>query len=340
MKQLVSTFFGVALTTGLLPACAQDTPEKGPSPLTLLGTNSVSLGKIHCYEVRRVPFRFKNTGASPASISQFRPTCPCVQGAADKMRAPPGEETIVTLTLDPATVYGSFQRGLWVHFDDPAKTRVLLNVSGEVIPAFTGAPFETLILRSRDTSVVWTNRCTLTATEAGFRLGSPQIETNAQLRTTVTLVTNASDKLSYDLTCVIAPLAPGRHKTSVTLPVEGGSHVPPVRLAFQARAGQALAASPDQVSLYASDTPVTRQFLLRTDDTEVKAEALTWEPRIAGLSVQVRPAKRAANLLVTVRFSPEALKRLLAEKDARLLFRYPGHAPAAVRLVAADPVDQ
>lgn len=322
--------------TGLHPACAQSAPETGASSMQLLDTPSVSLGKIHCYEVQRVSFRFKNTGAAPASILLFLPTCHCVSGSADQARARPGEETTVTLAFDPATVSGSFQLGLWVHFDDPAKTRVLLSVSGEVIPAFTGVPFEPLVLRSLDSNAVWTNRFTFTATEAGFRLGAPQIETHAQLRTAVTLATNASDTSAYDLTCVIAPLAPGRHKTSVTLPVEGGSNVPPVRIAFQVRAGQALAASPEQVSLYASDATVTRQFLLRTDEAAVNAEALTWEPHLAGITVKVRPAKRSANLLATVQFSPEALKRLLAEKEPSLLFRYPGHSPAAVRLVAAE----
>jgi hypothetical protein len=40
--------------------------------------------------------------------------------------------------------------------------------------------------------------------------------------------------------------------------------------------------------------------------------------------------------LVTVRFTSEAIKRLRAEKEAKLLFHYPKHASAAVRIIAAE----
>ena len=335
MKPYASFIFCAALMTCLHPACAQTAPDAGEPRFKLLDTNTVSLGKISTWEVQRVPFRFKNTSAVPASILFFTPTCPCVRGTAEPMKVLPGGETAVTLTFDPATVYGTFQRGLWVNFDDPAQKRVLLTVHGEVVPPFAGLPLEPLAFQSENTNVVWTNRCTLTASATGLRLGTPQIETNADLRIQVTLATNASEKAAYDLTLVVAPLSLGRHKASVTLPVEGGSNVPPVRIGFQARVGQALAVSPNQIRLYASGTPVTRRLLLRTDATEVKADALTWEPSIAGLSIKVRPAKRSDNLLVTAQFTPEAIQQLRAQKNAQLLFHYPHHATATVRLVAA-----
>ena len=322
--------------TCVYPACAKAAPETGQPQLKLLDTPSVSLGKIHAYEEKRVPFRFKNTSSTPASVLALHPTCPCVQGAADKMLTPPGEEMVVTLILNPSDIHGDFQRGLWVNFNDPAQKRVLLNVTGEVEPLFAGMPSEPLSLQSMDTSVVWTNRYTLTAGEAGFRLGAPQAETNAGLRTEVTLVTNTTERISYDLTLVVTPLAPGRHRTSVTLPVEGGSRPLTLRLDLQARVGLALAISPVQLNLYASGSPVTQRLLVRTDDDDVKAAALTWTPRLEGVKVDVKPTKRSSNLLVTVQLAPEAIRQLRAQKDAQLLFRYPKHTSAAVRFVAVE----
>ncbi|MEI7898708.1 MAG: DUF1573 domain-containing protein [bacterium] len=336
MKQYASFFFGVTLMTCLHSACAQNAPETEQPQLKLLDTPSVSLGQIDNFEVKCVPFHFTNTSVKPVTLLSLNPSCSCVRGVADKMQTPPGEEMVVTLIFNPETVHGSFERTLWVNFDDPAQRIVRLNVYGEVLPLFTGLPTEPIALQSQDTHVVWTNRFTLVSRRAEFRLGTPQIETNSNLQTGATLVTNASDNASYDLTLIVAPLALGRHATSVTLPVEGGRPVSPVRIDFRVRAGQALAVSPNQVNLYASGTSATRRFLVRTDETDVNAASLTWEPHFKGLEVQASPAKHSANLLVTMQFSPEAIKRVRAEKNAQLLFHYPKHTSAAVQLVVAE----
>jgi hypothetical protein len=336
MKSYVTIVFGAALAAGLQSACAQQAPEPEVPCLRLLGTNAVALGQLRTFEEERVAFRFRNTGAAPVTLRSFLPTCACVQGSADKLRTPPGEETVVTLVLDPRKARGTFTHSVWVLLDEPAQKRVRLTLSGEVVPLFAGLPPEPLSFEAQELNVAWTNRCTLTAARPECRLGGPQIETDAALQIAVALVTNAAETASYDLTLVLTPLARGRHRASVTLPVEGISNAPPLRLDIQTRVGQALAVSPEQVILPAPGRPLTRQFLLRTDEATANPDALTWDPHLKGLTVQAKPTRRADNLLVTVQFSPEAARRLQAEKDAKLLFHYPKHTSAVVRLVAAE----
>ena len=71
--------------------------------------------------------------------------------------------------------------GLWVGFSDPAVRRLHLAVNGEVIPLITGQPAEPIVLQSLDVNVTWTNRFTLTPTDAQTKLGAPLFQTNANV---------------------------------------------------------------------------------------------------------------------------------------------------------------
>jgi len=360
MKRILFLFFFATLVAALVPAWGQEdeeeterspfvstrgkgTAEAGPSPMQLIGTNTVQLGKVSGFDIKHVPFVFTNAGQTQVRLTSLRPTCSCVRGESDKSVIPPGGTVVVTLHFTPYNIHGSFQRGLWVSFSGASLRRVHLAVNGEVRPLFEGLPSVPISFQSAEMSAVWTNRYVLTPTEAGIRLDSPKVGSNGNVRVEAALAavptTNTSGTASYALSLVVAPLAIGRHKTQVTLPVAGRPDMPAITLDISVHAGLSMTAKPDQVKLYASETPVMRRILVRTDDPNAVEELLTWEPAIEGLTVSVKKIKAKSTFMVTLDFTSAAVKRLRAGKESRLLFRYPRHEPVEVLLTPAESLN-
>jgi len=307
-----------------------------PNQLEVAGSNVVSVGQIFSHQEKSETFRLRNVGTEPVSIVSLRPTCPCIRGNADKKLVPPGEEASVTLHLNPMSIHGAFKRGLWVETSDPGQKRFQLNLSGEVIPLFVGQPTEPVSFLAPDLNVVWTSRYTIAASTTGVRLAPPQISTNSTLRVAFTLITNATEKASYTLSLMIAPLALGRAKAQIVLPVVGENRIPPIRIDLSARAGLILFPSPNQIQLPESEAPITRRLILRTDDPRSRPEELTWEPKSDGVTVQAEATRNGTGIVVMLQFTPEAIKRLRASKDAKLTFRYPLHTPAEVSVLPTE----
>jgi len=327
---------GLLLVGGVL-AGANAQPA-AVAQLEAVGTNTVSLGKIPCYEIKSVPFRLKNFSKNPITILSLRRTCTCVVAEKDKRLVQPGEEAVVTLHIDPANISGPFQRGAWVGTVDQDRNRGLLQllVEGESIPLFKGQPRTRVYFSAAKMVGAWTNSFSMEATEAGVHLGQPVFETNENLRVALLLTTNRTEKSSYQATLLVTPLAPGRHLTTVTLPVEGKANLPPITIELLAAVGQALSAVPDQLLLRSSETPLTRRVLISTQEEIANPKELTWELAEEGVDVQIKPASRTANLMVDLTFTPDVLRRILSKKFPVLTFRYPNYEPAVVRLLSAD----
>lgn len=358
MKRIISLFFFATLGAALAPAWGQDEGEEeegrspfvsargkgkaedAPSPMQLIGTNTVQLGKVSGLDIKHVTFVFTNAGPTQVRLTSLRPTCSCVRGESDKSVIPPGGTVVVTFHFTPYNIHGSFQRGLWVSFSGTTLKRFHLAVSGEVLPLFEGLPSEPISLQSAEMGVVWTNRYVVTPTESGIRLDTPKVGIDENVRVEACLAavpaTNTAGAASYELTLVVRPLTVGRHKTQVTLPVTGRPDLPAITLDLSVHAGLSMTAKPDQVKLYASETPVVRRILVRTDDPDAAEESLTWGPAIEGLTVSVKKIKAKSTFMVTLEFTPAAVKRLRAGKESRLLFRYPRHEPVEVLLTPAN----
>ena len=336
MRLSAFTMTGMLLVGGVLAGVSAQ--PVAVAQLEAVGTNTVSLGKIPCYEVKSVPFRLKNFGKSPITILSLRRTCTCVVAEKDKRLVQPGEEAVVTLHIDPANISGPFQRGAWVGTVDQDRNRGLLQlmIEGEAIPLFKGQPRTRVYFSAPKVVGAWTNSFAMEATEAGVRLGQPVFETNENLRVALLLTTNRTEKSSYQATLLVTPLAPGRHLTTVTLPVEGKTNLPPVTIELLAAVGQELSAVPDQLLLRSSETPLTRRVLISTQEEIANPKELTWELPDEGCGVEIKPASRTANLMIDLTFTPDALRRLLSKKAPLLTFRYPNYEPAVVRLLSAD----
>lgn len=330
----------VPLTFLLATFCWAKRPASQlPDGVALDGPASIALGEVPCFETRHTPFRLKNTGSEPVPIVGLHPTCKCVKGQASSDTIPPGGETVVTLALNAASVHGTFERGLWVNFQNGR--RAFLTVTGNVVPLFTGVPEKATLLKAPDMNVVWTNRLLITSPYANAGLGQAEVLTDPGVSATYSLdttthvdvVTGSTNRLCT-ITTLIKPLALGRSRAAFFFPVEGYPNQSPVRVSFATRAGSVLSCNPDELAFYGATIAIRRRLLINTDDAEADPKALTWEPVIDGMDITVAPSRNTSNLLLSIFCSIEAQKKVIAAKEMQLRFTYPKHGSVAVRLFA------
>ena len=323
----------------LLSLCAQGADTQPPATnkvpaIALVGKDTTELGTINGYGKQTVSYRFKNTGEAPGEILSFVPSCACISASADKMRLPPQEEAVVTVTLDASMVHGSFKRNVWVVTNDPKKPRTALILRGEARPLFLGRPAspQRVVLAE---GAAWTNRFTLTQAETNLFVGTPSIKIEGdKLTAAATLTTNTQGKASFEVTLVVTALAPGGHQMYLTLPIHGRPDVSPMKLTYFFRVGsKSLRAIPSRVVLAPTEQPLTRKLHIKTVEKDVATNALSWTPELKGVSVQVQPSSKESHLLITLTLSPEAVTNLLAETDAEITFNYPGHAPVSADFI-------
>ncbi len=317
--------------TGLHPNALGQQPSH--TQLELVGTNIVSVGTIPCYKMQSVPFRLVNRSNKAITISRMKPTCVCIEGEKNKEVVPPGEEVVVTLHLDPIHISGPFQRGVWVVTSDTLHDPIKLLIEGDAVPLFKGAPTTRLAYQTAKLGLSWTNNFTIEATESALHLGPPVFETNANLSVTLALVTNFAERVSYQATLIVTPLALGRHTTTISMPVEGKNDMPSVTFNLLVNAGLALSAAPDKLYLEPSDAPVIRRILLHTQEEEANPKGLTWSPCDEGLRVRTKTNK--ANITAELQFSPETIRRLMAMKEPALTFNYTNYASVVIHLLPA-----
>ena len=312
-------------------------PATGKVPkFVIVGNSTNDLGKIPSYEMKTVRFRIKNTGDAPGEIIAFKPTCVCVSGTADKMHLGPQEEAEAQIILDSSLVHGGFLRSVWMETNDPAAPRILLALTGEVIPLFHGIPQSPQQINLAE-GATWTNRFTLTATETNVFLGNPIVSTRTnKLSTLITIVTNTQGKTSFDVTLAVTALASGRHPLILKLPIEGHPKLSPIELTIHTRVGLELIAVPPKLMLVPTDQPLTRRMrlMISVPERSVDTNMLTWTPQREGVSVKVAHRPRNAYLTVDLTFLPEAVTKLLQEKDAQMTFHFPNYKSIRVDLVA------
>ena len=314
-------------------------PGTGKAPqLLLVGSETNDLGNITGYEKKTSFFRFKNTGEAPGEIVRIIPSCACIRGAADQSLIGPQEETVIRVALDPTKVHEvAFIRNIWIESNDPAWPRFRpFYVKGEVRPLFKGVPDSPQqAVLAEGTS--WTHRFTLSEAETNLFVGQPRIDTDTnKLSATATVVTNtAQGKTSFDITLAVTARASGSHNLLLSLPVEGLPNLRPIKLTVCTRDGSELKVIPSKIVLTATEQPLTRRLNVVTPDKDLLTNALTWTPRREGVSVLVQPGSKQSLVTVTLTLTPEAVAKLLQEKEATLTFHYPECPPASLAFIGA-----
>jgi hypothetical protein len=315
-------------------ASAQDKPADKPLPqIELLSDQTVPLGVLTSYEMKTVSYRFRNKGKGAANLLNIVSTCPCVSATSDKMTVPPGEEFVVSLTLDAGKVHDEFRRGVWVETNDPENPRLMLSVTGSVRPLFEGLPPMPIRLAAAEEGAAWTNTYTLRPTETNIVLGAPVIATNGPVSLALSVQsTNAEGKTAFVIRAVLVSQGAGKAAATASIPVEGRPdlNLRPLALAFQTASGAALRVAPSKVLIFASDRMLARTLRISTNEKEARPEELTWEPRLEGLSVSAENGLIKSSLMVTLSLTPACAEALLKAKETKVTFSYPGHKPVSI----------
>lgn len=337
-KGLIPVFcFRAMFVACMLSACAQGADTQplfaGKRPrFVLVGSGTNDLGKITFDEKKTVFLRLKNEGDAPGEIRALIPTCSCISGTVDKKRVGPQEATDLRVVLDASKVHGVFKRLLWVETNDPVSPRLPVSLCGEVSPLFHGLPTspQQQLLSLGET---WTNRFTLTPAETNLFWREPLLSADTnKLSATVAVRTNQSGKTSFDVTLAITALVSGHHTLFLEIPVEGWPTPQSVKLAYDVRVGSEMQVVPSVLFLFPTRQPLTRKAFITISGKQADSKALTCAPPCEGVSVQVQPNPGKQNLMVTLTFSPEAVSKLLKERDAQLTFHYPKCQPLSLKI--------
>jgi len=319
----------------------------------MVSTNSIDLGRIYNFSASTNTFQLVNSGSTDIAVLDAVSTCPCMSAEKVERIIKPGEKHTVVTYFNPRAVFGKFKRGVWLITDDPAQKRTLLTLSGEVLPLFDGIPADEIVLQSADTSTLFTNTFTFTATTTNYFLDNPTH--NNSLLDITTHMEKVKDKPgTFKLTIISQSKKAARMTAYVNLPVTGPARVDDIRIKFKFIIGSQLRASPSRLIVADLNETMTKGFFINTSTSEAKPESLTWEPQIEGLGItteeyvqssksqsRVFPKRassassnRSVRYKCMVSISPDALKKLMEMNEPAITFNYPDHKPVKIPLIA------
>ena len=296
------------------------------------GSSTVALGKVIGPDMKLAKFTLRNTGDAPMEITRVTSTCSCLRGYPQQATIPPHDKQVVTLELNPGKVRGEFRRSAWVHTTDPKRPRLLLTVTGTVIPLFEGLP-ESLAFQCDALGETWTNTLTLTTAMSALALGAPVVSENKAMRVETT-VTNLAQAGTFELQLMATPQAEGMSSALVEIPVIGKNQMPNLEMRLIGKVGSQFNVAPDQLMIFPTDKPLVRGFTVRTDEKSVDLGKVTFSPQREGVTCDARPnAKNPANFSIRVTLTPEAVEVLLEEPEPKLSIGYPNYAPVDIPIV-------
>jgi hypothetical protein len=85
-------------------------------------------------------FKFQNTGDAELVITAVESSCGCTAAAPDKKNFAPGESGVISASVDPTRVTGSFAKGITVRTNDPNSPHIVLTVKGNSIRDVSWSP--------------------------------------------------------------------------------------------------------------------------------------------------------------------------------------------------------
>lgn len=298
--------------------------------LVLVGTNTIEVGEVKDYAYANAQFTLKNAGDEAVRLERFTSTCPCVKARAEKNELQAGDEVkVVVGILGSGAQPGPFNHGVWVHGSDGS--RLKLSMTGTIIPLFTGVPQTTEMLVSEKNEKVFTNRYTIAATESGVSLGDAEVNASKNLSIGLTIVTNAGERVSYEVTAVLSVLGDGRLRGFVRFPVLGkdGDEIKEPEINFSLSTGGRLSVAPRRLVAH-TGTPL--RLVVSDKKKKLDKDTLKWEPQVPGLDVRCQPSMLGQGLVLTVTLDENAAKALV--ETGHLTFLYPGYAPVMLPVVS------
>ncbi|MBR5102664.1 MAG: DUF1573 domain-containing protein [Muribaculaceae bacterium] len=126
MKRLIRSILLLTLVACCPLLAADNGVVTWVSDVHDFGTFKEEIGKV-THE-----FLLVNTGDSPLTIVQVRPTCGCTTGEFSHMPVQPGDTTTISVTFDPENRPGQFTKDIWV-VTNGTPNRSRITIKGNVI---------------------------------------------------------------------------------------------------------------------------------------------------------------------------------------------------------------
>ena len=131
---------GVAQTEN---SSVPEPPAPTSGPRIEFESNVFNFGKVNSGEVVRHDFVFRNVGDATLEIKDVRPGCGCTTAGTWDKQVEPGKTGTIPLQFNSANFGGAVTKSATVTCNDPAKSKVVLQITGtvwkpiEVTPAMT-----------------------------------------------------------------------------------------------------------------------------------------------------------------------------------------------------------
>jgi hypothetical protein len=116
-----------------------------PVPQLEIDATDYDFGTLSLDATGRREFVFRNTGTASLQLSPGETSCKCALSEIENINVPPGEETRVTLTWRGESTVGPYRQTATILSNDPARPRVVLTVSGQMMVAVRPQPAELVL---------------------------------------------------------------------------------------------------------------------------------------------------------------------------------------------------
>ncbi|OGV71440.1 MAG: hypothetical protein A2269_00595, partial [Lentisphaerae bacterium RIFOXYA12_FULL_60_10] len=295
------------------------------------GSSLVDFGAYPAIEQKQATFTLRNTGDSDLQIRNVRKTCGCATVVTGQTNLPSGATTTIQIDILSNSIAGLFTKNNYVESNDPANRFLCLTVAGNAVPLVHITPSESLYAGRLRLNTPWTQTFSLKSTHTNLVFGAPQTESTYPVN--VTLDPTQAGRASLSISLIPTKIS-GDLKCRVTIPVSSPTNHPPVNVSVTGKIGAELAILPEILYLPVSEAPISRTFQLkllgqRTRSLEPSEVTLS-APKDIQYQIGEKDGQHGVNL--SIKFSPEFCRQLMAEETISLDIRVPQAASTTLTL--------
>lgn len=295
------------------------------------GKAEVDFGVYPANKRQNAVFKIRNKGNSLLEILRITNTCGCAETECDKKSLKPGETAQLRTAVLPDSIYGKYDKKIYVKSNDPANKVFAFTLKGQATPIAEVKPKDKFYAGRLETDKNWTCSFSLVPTEKKVELGTPFLESSYPMKAALTREKDGSYKLAAE---TLIGKAGGDLKAAIHVPVLEPKGWKPVRITILAKIGKEFFAVPSKLFLpETAKENVEKVFQLRMSGEKINAGLIKWETEIEGMSFRFGGAESDGSQLDAVAvFTPEALAAIAAQGQVAVSFDYPGAENAAITL--------
>ncbi|MFC1462544.1 DUF1573 domain-containing protein [Verrucomicrobiota bacterium] len=186
--------------------------------IEVVGHRSVDLGKFRAWRKRTARYTIRNAGRDPLTIRSVKAACACAESSCNRKELKTGQEAEIEVSIIPNSIYGAFQKAIYVESSDTDRRFLNLSVAGHAVPIVTVLPKEHLYAGHIRTNVAWSQSFTLTPNTAAVSLGNPKLDNNRPVKVSLTRTKDAAAGYRLD---VRLPPQPGLRRSQMPHPNTG-----------------------------------------------------------------------------------------------------------------------